>query len=724
MADEISIDTLKEFLQTLSGSAAESLKAFIEQMSNAGITTTKFGEIVKLVGEKAGESLKELSSAASDLTKNFGNFTEQAKLLKSTGSDLWSTMTNGLNDFINTQDLASHGFGVMGVQAGLALEPLIGIMPKSITGMGKLGDVGYESGSKISTAFAPIKPLFELAGKSTANLAEALTNGASAAFGLQREIIGIAAAQGRLNSVITDGGYSFGDLNTEYMDMTNLAYTAAQATGQTVSSVIDLAKTMGNIPGALSEPIKVGNENMSQLVATSQLATGFMVNQADVAKKLGDMYTNLGLRGEEAYNSLSNIYEKAGDSKLRFETFTITVMDIANNFKMLGDNTDAATKVVKSFDEAFKNSDISPAAMQQVISGMTSGLQKLNLARGAFVSGATGGPGGLAGAYQMEYALQTGGMEEVLSKTMRAMQDQFGGEIMTLKEAAENPALAGEFYKQVQYLTQVAGIAGDDREAYRILEAMKSGVIDSLETGIGGKEGQDALEKAISRGSNEQQKTNSILMTIHQDMELARLIQNNIYGGAIVQTSILMGMDETMKMASGGSATTGAIGADTFGNKKFVREDSRERIERYLEDAGSLIEPIVSIGKSIASEGTFNLMESKKRFGATAEETNLATAPVKIRGGTNSGMESIIPGENVNLRQPVGSNLEAIKGMSKAFENGEFPPLPINVSSQPLEVNINLSEPFNEKVRILANQEIEANQNAKIRQAGGGVPNP
>ena len=500
-------------LGDLAEPAKKKLEDLLQSLHLAGEKTINFGSIAQSAGNIAAEALHKAAEAVHELFQYFPALEAEAKELSGV-----------MKGFFAEAAEAAHSAGLAGSDIALAFEPVIGVIDKSITGMGKLGDTGYEAGSKISTAFKSVEPLITKAFGTDSGITKfftAMADGASQAVGLEREILAMSVAQGRASDVFDVTTHKLKDVNELYEDFVNSSIQAAMATNQTVGSMMDLQKALSAIPGSL--------DSATETVQASQLAAAAGRDQLKVAEQLSEMYTKLGTTEKDALTTLGYIHEKAGDSKLRMEAFNQTVMTVAGSFKMLGDNTVATTNFVSAFDKAFQDSKISPEAMKEVITSIGQGVQQMDVAKKAFVSATTGGPGGLAGAIQMDYAIQEGHADQVIRKTMLAMQSQFGGQVVTLKDAAQNPALAGEFYKQIQYLTQVAGIAKDEDQAKRILEAMKTGVMDYLKPGAGELEKDTAMSRQLARGADIQEQTRNIFMSTHQTMEAMRLRQNEIY---------------------------------------------------------------------------------------------------------------------------------------------------------------------------------------------------
>jgi hypothetical protein len=685
----ISLEALKDFQKTAQDI---NLQTFIDGIEQSGQKMANMGDVAAHVGPQVTSALK----AAQTAVQEFGNVING--VLKD-GEMLWGQLEASMKRYVEAQENAGGDTATMLMRAGLAMDSFLGIIPDGITGMGKIGEAGRVAGTTISEAFKDIAPSLR-AIPGMQHLVDGfgrIAGQVDGAYQLQRGLISLAASQGHLSSMVDEGTHLFQGMDDAMSQMSDSAYESAIATGQSVNSMMNLAESLGKIPGALTDNINLESKYASQLVVTSQIATAFGQSQTEVAKTLNTMYDQMGLNGDKAMQTIARLYESAGDSKLRFEGFSKSVMDIASNFKMLGDNTNAATTVVKAFDTAFKDSDISPAAMQQVIGSMTEGIRTMDRGRQAFVSGATGGPGGLGGAFQMELAMQEGRMDEVLSKTMTAMQQQFGGQVLTLKDAAENPALAGEFYKQVQYLTQVAGIAKDDREAYRILEAMQSGVTDILKP-AGEEEGQKALLDATERGTAEQLRTTSVLTSIYQILERGKLLEaSNVSRFNTEKNEVLT---ERVHEAIGGSGTSGVQAlatTDAFRDEIMPRSelavfnDISYGLQEMQQNLTSYLQDFSNRKSTISSEGESPFVGIRG---------NIAREPASPR----------------SLTRAVGPT-----GRSLFDETGAFPPVPVRVEHSPIEVKVDLGEPFDRAVTTIVRREIQDSNAAQNVRANSGT---
>ena len=673
MDDSISIAKVLEFAKQLDDIAQRQIENFINKLGLSGEKVVHFSDITKGAGKVASKALHEVAEAANNLFISFSKGSEIGKEMMSSFDGLGKSIAGAFKEAdIGMSDVA------------IGTLQWHGLIEKSITGMGKLGDSGYEAGSKIKTSFESIAPVFDKAfeGSGFKNFVHSVIEGRDHVISLERELINMSIAQGRASDVSDTANHRFIDMNKSYEEYIAMSAAAARETGQTVASVMELNKALSSIPGSLHDG--------EQTTKVSQMAAAAGMAQLDVAKQLVEMYSRLGTNEKDATEALAYMHDKAGDSKLRMEAFNDTVLTIAGSFKMLGDNTNATTNFVNAFDKAFQDSKISPDAMKEVITSIGQGIEKMDVAKRAFVSGATGGPGGLAGAIQMQYAIQEGHVDEVVKKTMLAMQSQFGGQVVTMKDAAQNPALAGEYFKQTQYLTQVAGIAKDDKEASRILEAMKSGVMDILKPGAAEGEKGLALERQLGKGHSIQEKTQTTLMGIHQTLEVASAHADKVYSTQFEHVDEYLGkiagsMGFNVKNRTGDipSAYTGVTaikggpeGTDFSRHKPAYWNQmmgTEEASEKTIKHAHNIYDKMLGVG--VDETGQTNAIRPNI----------MRHHPVP---GTESGVSNIAPGHRNDLGLPELPKLTLPTTAKEDVMGGALPPLVITHKFEPIQIDI------------------------------------
>ena len=672
MDDTFSLNNLEQALSQLGDKGVEIFKKIKESVADSSESTIKWSEVVKHVSPDIAASLHKILEKSQDLISSFFTMTEVGKETMGAINSVGSAVKNMFAD----SDVGVSTF-VMGMLDAK------GLLDQNITGMGRLGDAGYEAGSKISTAFKSVEPIIKAAfqHQGLTNLNKSIIEGTSRVIGLEREILNMATAQGTASKYFDEADHKVKGLTQAYQDYVAMSVSVARATGQTVGTAMELNKALASIPKALDDG--------DNAVKTSRLAAASGREQLLVAQQLSEMYTRLGTNVKDATEAVAYMQDKGGDSKLRMEAFNQTVMTIAGSFKMLGDNTLATTNFVKSFDKAFEDSKISPEAMKEVITSIGEGVSRMDVAKKAFVSGATGGPGGLAGAAQMDYAIQTGHADEVIKKTMLAMQSQFGGQVVTLKDAAQNPSLAGEFYKQIQYLTQVAGIAKDEDQAKRILEAMKSGVMDIMKPGAGLEEKDLSLTRQLDKGANIQSQTQTTLMGMHQLLEEARLKQDLFYQnqfanvdkniGSIAAKMGLGGIEAPPQEVGSGAGSASSTGmSGTAGNASYILPRSGDVGGNDMSMSNTIHNLRLSLGRDIGT-----IPEQKTTTANIARNREVAEHHMlRQRPGTEAGISEIAPGHMPKVGAPDLPQLQ-LPSAAKAGE-GDIRAL----ESKPQELNV------------------------------------
>lgn len=620
----LSVEEVLKFGEALPNITAQ-IAEYVRKMTEAGKSTVDLSEVTKLFNKDtaaqitllahAGDSFEDFKKAQTVLYNQMGGqLGVLGKITKLFGDDASGAFTKIL----------------------YTAEPLLNLLPKHINAFDKLGASGRETGSSIADSFKLIEPYVKNSlGKTGEVISEFVSQtiqGADAANGLERSIVSMSASTGNLNSVFAGGVFSAEALDREYSSMTEHLFNVANATGHTMSETLNYANAMSVIPNALNTNIQVtedlGNE-MTQLEASLKLASAYGVAHGDVVSNLSKMYQNFGTRGTEAFESLNSIYKAAQDVGLPLKTVNDMVLDGANHFMLLGDNIKAATNVVKVFGEAFKNSNLGPEGIKKVVDSMIKGVEKMNEGTKAFISSQTGGPGGLAGGFQTDLAIQEGRMDEVLGKTMSAMQKQFGTAPVTLKEAGSNQAMAGEFYKQVSYLKDVAGIASSNQEAYRILEAMKTGATGDLQ--LGKREGKDELSSAIDRGAEMQSRSNTVLNRMSTTLEYQKMIQAKIQQSTAIST-LGIGMIASRPYTMMGARTGGVGIAQGSGQSRSLDQQVQSSVD-WVKDMGNMVGGIKSKGEEYINKAegfVQNILGGKSPVSAIGPKSLQPAAPTTV----------------------------------------------------------------------------------------------
>jgi hypothetical protein len=219
-------------------------------------------------------------------------------------------------------------------------------------------------------------------------------------------------------------------------------------------------------------------------------------------------------------------------------------------------------------------------------------------------------------------------MDQVMKDVENTLKKQFGGRIISNKEAESSEDLASKAIMQRQMLQQgpLGAFAKDEQSAARILEAMSK-------KGKGEPLSNEVLKEVMTKGEQLQQTTNTILNDMLGIMNEARRISDTSNHG----------FAQTMFAARTG---TNDFKSKAAGDIQPAEEESRTNLKQLATDAatksGDRVRQISNIGKASASEVpvtqnlTADLGRHVGKFGKDAEIA-LPGMVARIEGMFKSG---------------------------------------------------------------------------------------
>jgi hypothetical protein len=498
-------DFIPSFTTKISG-LKDIINGFTGGMGNLASKIGLTDEILRAFGTAASDSLGKLASGSLEASNNMDVFLSGAVMmmpqfvmgLKGISGE-FATVTKGSEGFVYQSANLTEGFNKM-VQGSTNL-------PKSI---------------KMASAY-----LQEMAERS-----DSVKN-------WERALFASAAAAGDAKSMLESMGDEFKNLPDKTNEFYKMTRDVGDATGLASNTVAKYALQLMKLPGAMGEAIDgtgTAADGMHNLNAIIQVAHGTGQKFEDVLKKMTIAYYQLGTSGGDALTMISRMYDAAQKTHLPMEVLQNTVLNMAQHFRFFGDNVQSSINIMARFGDALKESKMGPEAVADLVKGFTDGISKLDIAQKAFISGATGGPAGMRGAFEIDFLLREDRLDEVVQKVESALKDQFGGEIVSLEQARASDVGAAQMVRQVQFLTQgpFGALAQTTGQAYRILEAMAAG--RPGEAPIMGEE--EALGAALERGDefNKQQITelvhikNYMAHVANTQSQMARLAELKTVG--------------------------------------------------------------------------------------------------------------------------------------------------------------------------------------------------
>jgi hypothetical protein len=192
----------------------------------------------------------------------------------------------------------------------------------------------------------------------------------------------------------------------------------------------------------------------------------------------------------------------------------------------------------------------------------TNTMKGMNISQQAFVSGMSGGPGGLRGAFQMDNLIRQGKFDELRQKVEATIR-KMTGPIVSLDEAQRSESAAAQYTRQIQLLQQgpLGQMAKTRPEAEALLQAMRDG--KKLPTT--GKSADDSLLDTMKRGQKWQEGT-------FMESGKAAVSLKNLE---------LLGQQANLKTARGLAGGTGILGGGIGGTGAGISPDQRDRLQAY-----------------------------------------------------------------------------------------------------------------------------------------------
>lgn len=569
---------------------------------------------IQQVFNKITEGSESARQAMSNWTDSVGRASSALGNLKDVGQDALQRVEALANinfgQFVQGLSSGNKELLALTAQAGLLLGTISGIKPDAFNA---IGEAASQATGDISRTFDILNRVSQIdptgfGDKLLKGLA-VLHEASEPARRFETGLMAMAARSGEFGSLIAEVGTDLEGLESKLVSFTDLTYSVAQVSGLTTVQVAKYASELNKIPGAISETIETsaaGTEHMHLLDAAIKVAAGTGQEFSSVLEQMSSVYQEFGTAGKNALEYVSRLAAASQALKMPLDLVKGYVTGASQSFRFFGDNSQAAVNILGRFGPALQESGLGPKAIADLTQNVTRNIAEMSLAQRAFLSGSSGGAGGLQGAYQIEQLKRDGKIDEVQKMVETSLRQQFGGRIVTLDEAAKDQGLAAQFTKQVQLLTQgPTKIASSEAEAYSILEAMSKGTRAPQEKQIASRE--EALSTALDIGNSFQERNFNQLTAIANTLDLgvqySSIIANNttrtLAGTGFNQTNIEASRFKQGQIAAGTKMLIGESSAQEQGVSGAILsragelgsiKDTIKQFENTLQDATKIIE--------------------------------------------------------------------------------------------------------------------------------------
>jgi len=599
-------------------SSTDDAKRSLDDVADTSIKVKHFFDNLDNTLGSLGDSFKSLSGMTGEQAAQFGmvsaavlGATTAFTNLASVDTTRLITFSGQLNDLFA---IIEQGPGTQVAKAALS----------SITDMMlKMGATAPQIGEMLKGT-----------GKQIIDASKAFFQGADNALRLQNSMMqltlqgsGSKALFESIPGVLVGVGDQFQNLEGITTKYRNALSSATVALGGNQEQAAKYMAQINKMPGGLTAllgPMDGVLKGTSLLVDSIDYFVGSGRDQESVLKDLNIALVSYKTSGEDALRFSGRMSEVADALSDPLNGVYVQVHDVqtallesADAFKMFVSSGADAGKMTQGMADSMKDyvyqlTSVGVPAQNaiEMFRNYTNTMKGMNISQQAFVSGMSGGPGGLRGAFQMDNLIRQGKFDELRQKVEATIR-KMTGPIVSLDEAQRSESAAAQYTRQIQLLQQgpLGQMAKTRPEAEALLQAMRDG--KKLPTT--GKSADDSLLDTMKRGQKWQEGT---------FMEAGK-------AAASLKNLELLGQQANLKTARGLGAGSGILGGGIGGTGAGISSDQRDRLLQLQNVAkqGMTDKDIIDA----AAQTITDLPKAIKDAAETTKESVMGNAPPPSR---------------------------------------------------------------------------------------------
>lgn len=555
----------------------------------------------------------------------------------------------------------------------------------TVGGEGKAMGVATEAGGKLFSMLGKMgvagKELSEIAKFGSTQLAAYAKNfliGADNTLRFESALMDAAQQAGNTNEIYKATGAHLEKLNAVYSQFAGIMGDTMMATHKSTEEISKYAISIASMPGGLTEMSKsmeIAGQKTSLLTAMIRFADGAGADHNQLMRDTAKATAQFGIAASDAFRYTARLADISTDLGAKqadvgdvlaktSEAFRLYNMHGVDSIKM----SQGLADTVKNYAQSLRDAGVPAAEAIELTGKYTHQLANMGEAEKSFLSQQTGGPGGLAGKFAMNKLMREH-PEQVLEKQKELMKKlSGGGELVSEKEAEDNPALQQkmELQQKIMMGGSLGVKAADENEANAMIQAMKEG------KQITGTNASKSLADTIQKGAEKEQVSATAVQQMDITAEMVRLQASGMN---------LSTLQNATTARSGAAAQGGTDGTGRGTNPENVDRLRAAQLAGMHPAAGSPTEKMGSLmarsvndipkalndaGKSISeqlSQGT-NTVGQLPTPGAT---TNQPSSPAQPSLGLGSlGMDGFKP----NIKPAGADYTPAGKQVGQALPSG------------------------------------------------------
>ena len=530
MAD-INIEDLRELLEAAGGKGldelnnlSEGFKALREAVNNSTISLRDAGKYTEVLREhfKKLKDNTDLEVFAEGFKKKIFEIKDGLDSFGVTTEDMIITVAN-LSKTVREATISFNTFDVLGKSAAKTTDQVSELTSKFSELTKNLSDDKKQE--------LGLTDKFLEAARYMGTMRDAATN-------MQNAFLENQAAAGKLDGSLGKLGETLPEINNRIEEFNSLSSEVGNVVGLSSVKVGEYYRELNKIPGTMEGSINAhveGKDSIHELEAALLVARGTHQDYGDVISQVDSAMSEFGLSTEEALGSISKMFSVTQSVGLKMNDVASFTKNLGNAFKFLGDTSESAGNnitgslaILEKLTPELKKAGLGADAATDLVQGFVNGIANMSTAQKAFLSGQTGGPGGLLGGLQIEQMLAEDDIVGVASKVQQTLEQQVGGELITREQALERgEAGAQQFEFQRQLLQQgpFGSLASTPEGASSLIEALQRGDLESISEMQ--QTGEDPLQRVVKDGNDIAQKQLSELTKINN--RISEQANSNIF---------------------------------------------------------------------------------------------------------------------------------------------------------------------------------------------------
>ena len=608
----------------------------------------KIEDIVKAINELAANDKSSLISKLNDSLKDTSDGVEQLGSALKGFSNLSIQNTDTLNGLVNS-------FGKLQVGSQKFFSSL-----SELTGV-----VGLEG--IFNAAIAPINETTEAlknAAEFAQNVAEgfdAIDEGTRTLYDSQFELaanIGLGFNEAK----------KFADTYRDIVSYNSeLSQQGFYVNAEDFKDITKALQTQGMAMTDLAERTDVAGKSLSYLQVMTMQARAMGMDVESYARKMADMVRKTGLSMEDSMKLMASTQDISKETGLRVDEVTQSLEGATNGFQRMGTTISFGMPVLKGFAASITEVGLGISQAGDLASEFSKSLMGIvnnpalaymTSVKGGFSESMGGGGGILNPSIQMQSMMldQSPESQAELAKNlsigMRETLKSFtGGDIISVKQAAESPELQSRFYTQQQMLGSQFGIS-DTATQNRVLEYLQK-----LEeaTYAGDDETAASLERQIAEAAQANDETMGLQQKISLAMDKSVILVEKqlslikgIYGGIMLGVENKSGKDgENEFIKRMGKNVFDDIN-EILGDKEKISKMNAEELEQYNKaktpetTTGSIVSGAASAKPGDASVATTAGQSINRNLKIEVVVSDKTTRGVDVETGVG-GSPKVVP---------------------------------------------------------------------------------